>query len=43
MKLNDKRILIQTVRDAELILVGVGEEWGISFEQMLEKGCKTAR
>lgn len=36
MKLNDKRILIQTVRDAELILVGVGEEWGISFEQMLE-------
>lgn len=36
MKLNDKQILIDAVRDAEMVLVGVGEEWGVSFEQMMQ-------
>lgn len=37
MKLNDKQILIDAVRDSEMVLIGVGEEWGVSFEQMMQE------
>lgn len=35
MKLEDKQILIDSVRNADMVLVGIGEEWGIPFEKML--------
>ncbi|MCH5281227.1 MAG: hypothetical protein J1E61_07115 [Lachnospiraceae bacterium] len=37
MKLSDKEVLKETVQEAELVLVGIGEEWGVSFEDMMKE------
>lgn len=37
MKLEEKQILIDCARNADLLLVGIGEEWGVSFEEMLKE------
>ncbi len=36
MKLENEQILIDAIKDADLVLIGIGEEWGVSFEEMLK-------
>lgn len=37
MKLENKQVLIDAVENADLVLIGIGEEWGISFDEMLKE------
>lgn len=36
MKLVDRNDLLDAIEEADLVLVGVGEEWGVSFDDMLK-------
>lgn len=36
MKLKNNEELTASVKDADMVLVGIGEEWGISFEKMMQ-------
>ena len=36
MKLKNDEELTAFIKDADLILIGIGEEWGISFEEMIK-------
>lgn len=37
MKLRDQEMLKGAVQEAELVLVGIGEEWGVSFDDMMKE------
>ena len=37
MKLNDKKLLTDAVKDADMVLVGIGEEWSVSFDEMMQE------
>lgn len=37
MKLENKQIMIDAVKNADLVLIGIGEEWGISFDEMCKE------
>ena len=37
MKLRNKEMLIEAVQEAELVLVGIGEDWGVSFDDMMKE------
>lgn len=34
MQLDDKEKLLDFIKEADLVLIGIGEEWGISFDEM---------
>ena len=36
MKLDNKQILTDAVKEADLVLIGIGEEWGVTFDDMLK-------
>lgn len=36
MRLENEQILMDAVKDADLVLIGIGEEWGVSFDEMLK-------
>lgn len=37
MKLQDKELLKEAVKEADLVLIGIGEEWGVSFDDMMKE------
>jgi NAD-dependent SIR2 family protein deacetylase len=37
MKLTNKEVLIDAVENADMILIGIGEEWSIPFEEMQQE------
>lgn len=37
MKLENKQVMIDAVKNADLVLIGIGEEWGVSFDEMLKE------
>ncbi len=34
MKLENRQVLLDGVKNADLVLIGIGEEWGVSFDEM---------
>ena len=36
MKLTDKQVMLEAIEEADLVLIGIGEEWGVSFDDMLK-------
>ena len=36
MKLTDKQVMLEAIKEADLVLIGIGEEWGVSFDDMLK-------
>lgn len=37
MKLDNQKVLTDAIEEADFLLLGIGEEWGISFDEMLKE------
>lgn len=42
MKLDNQKVLTDAVGEADFLLLGIGEEWGISFDEMLKEASFSA-